>query len=41
MFDIARAVNGWKNNLSVEDINMAEAICGEVMDKFGYERSIN
>jgi hypothetical protein len=40
-FDIERAVNGWKNNLSIEEINMAEAICGEVMDKFGYKRSMD
>jgi len=40
-FNIERAVNGWGKILSDSEINMVETICGEVMEKFDYERSLS
>lgn len=38
-FDIEASINRWKQALDQEEIGLTEAVCGETMAAFGYQRS--
>jgi len=37
VFNVARAIDGWRQNLSVDEISLTEHVCGKLMAHFGYE----
>lgn len=40
-FDVRAAVDRWKDQISGEDIELCEMVCGEYMEAFEYSRTIN
>jgi hypothetical protein len=39
-FDVKAAIDRWKKWLSEVEISLVEGVCGDIMEKFGYERSL-
>ena len=39
-FDKDKAINGWRERLEISEISMVEHICGNLMNFFGYKKSI-
>jgi len=39
-FDIQRALNGWRDDLSEDEVHLVEHVCGKMMAYFHYELSL-
>ncbi len=38
-FDVNKAINGWKDTLSADEIAFTEMVCGKLMANYGYTKS--
>lgn len=39
-FDVAAAIDRWKDRISIEDLQLCEMVCGEYMEAFGYDKKV-